>query len=75
MFLAGVVLSGVGGVIRGDWIGSRAAMEVELRAKESRASIERRVESLENQGQKILESLSEIKGYMRGDRRDAEKGH
>jgi hypothetical protein len=48
MFLAGALLSGsiagVGGIVRGDWLGARAAQEVKLELKEDVQSIERRVE-------------------------------
>ena len=33
-FLVGVILAGGAGIVRGDWLGQKAATEVELRLKE-----------------------------------------
>ncbi len=44
MFLAGALLAGMGGVLRGDWIGREAATEVKLELKEDTIQMEGRIE-------------------------------
>lgn len=55
MFLLGVILAGAAGVLRGDWLGERAANAVEHR-------VEGRLERMENRLNKRLdEILDEVK--------------
>jgi len=80
MLLIGLILSGVAGVVRGDWLGGQAAASVEARttkahdelaaqAAKEREALERRLAVVETNYKEILTQLSEIKGFMRGNRR------
>lgn len=57
MFLAGLVVAGLGGVIRGDYLGRQAALEVEARVNQR---IDRTLTSTDKALQEINRRLERI---------------
>ena len=64
MFLAGSLLTGTAGVVRGDWLGTRAAEAVETRLQTQVDDLRAQYRFLAAQNSQLLAGMARIEGKL-----------